>query len=178
MIDVIAERTIPAGPDAIWPLIDEPTRLHEWFAFADGGELVEGEGVGRRQRMHGLWGSKRSESDQVIVEHDPPRRLAWRHEAERLDGRPAPRFAAETVFAATLEPVDGGTRVTLHSAQRPASALRGVVIRLFGRREVGQKLRESLAALDEWARDGGRAADQARDGSRAADQPRDSSPSA
>jgi hypothetical protein len=90
----------------------------------------------------------------VIVEHDPPRRLAWRHEAERLDGKPAPRFAAETLFTATLEPVDAGTRVTLHSAQRPASALRGVVIRMFGRREVGQKLRESLGALDAWARDG------------------------
>jgi uncharacterized protein YndB with AHSA1/START domain len=155
MIDVIAERTIPAGPDAIWPLLDEPARLSEWFAFADGGELLEGDGVGRRQRMHGHWGSKRSEIDQGIVEHEPPRRLAWRHEAERLDGRPAPRFAAETLFTATLEPVDDGTRVTLHSAQQPASALRGVVIRVFGRREVDQKLRESLARLDAWARDGG-----------------------
>jgi uncharacterized protein YndB with AHSA1/START domain len=154
VIDVTAQRTIPARPEAIWPLLDDPARLHEWFAFADGGEVLEGEGVGRRQRMHGHWGRKRSEIDQVIVEHDPPRRLAWRHEAERLDGRPAPRFAAETLFTATLEPVDGGTRVTLHSAQRPASALRGVVIRMFGRREVGQKLRESLGVLDAWARDG------------------------
>jgi uncharacterized protein YndB with AHSA1/START domain len=154
VIDVTAQRTIPAGPEAIWPLLDDPARLHEWFAFADGGEVLEGEGVGRRQRMHGHWGRKRSEIDQVIVEHDPPRRLAWRHEAERLDGKPAPRFAAETLFTATLETVDGGTRVTLHSAQRPASALRGVVIRMFGRREVGQKLRESLDALDAWARDG------------------------
>jgi len=154
VIDVIAQRTIPAGPQAIWPLLDEPARLSEWFAFADGGEVLEGEGVGRRQRMHGHWGSKRSEIDQVAVEHEPPRRLAWRHEAERLDGRPAPRFAAETLFTATLEPVDGGTRVTLHSAQRPASALRGLVIRAFGRREVGQKLRESLARLDAWARNG------------------------
>jgi uncharacterized protein YndB with AHSA1/START domain len=154
VIDVIAQRTIPAGPEAIWPLLDDPARLREWFAFADGGEVLEGVGVGRRQRIHGRWGRKRSEIDQVIVEHDPPRRLAWRHEAERLDGRPAPRFAAETLFTATLDPVDGGTRVTLHSAQRPASVLRGVVIRMFGRREVGQKLRESLAALDAWARGG------------------------
>ena len=104
--------------------------------------------------MHGHWGRKRSEIDQVVVEHEPPRRLAWRHEAERLDGRPAPRFAAQTVFTATLEPVDGGTRVTLHSAQVPASALRGAVIRVFGRREIGQKLRESLERLDAWARRG------------------------
>jgi uncharacterized protein YndB with AHSA1/START domain len=154
VIDVTATRTIPAAPQAIWPLLDEPARLHEWFAFADGGEVIEGAGVGRRQRMHGHWGRKRSEIDQVVVEHEPPRRLAWCHQAERLDGKPAPRFAAETVFTATLEPVEGGTRVTLHSAQVPASALRGVVIRAVGRREVRQKLRESLERLDARARRG------------------------
>jgi uncharacterized protein YndB with AHSA1/START domain len=155
MIDVTASHTIPADADAIWPLLDEPGRLGEWFAFADSGEVLEGAGVGRRQRMHGHWGKKRSEIDQVVVEHEPPRRLAWRHEAERLDGKPAPRFAAQTLFTATLEPVDGGTRVTLHSAQVPASVLRGAVIRVFGKREVDQKLRESLERLDGWARGGG-----------------------
>ncbi len=154
MIDVTASHTIPAEADAIWPLLDEPGRLGEWFAFADSGEVLDGAGVGRRQRMHGHWGKKRSEIDQVIVEHEPPRRLAWRHEAERLDGKPAPRFAAQTLFTATLEPVEGGTVVTLHSAQVPASVLRGAVIRLFGKREVGQKLRESLERLDAWARAG------------------------
>ena len=44
--------------------------------------------------------------------------------------------------------------MTLHSAQVPASALRGAVIRVFGRREIGQKLRESLERLDAWARGG------------------------
>jgi uncharacterized protein YndB with AHSA1/START domain len=98
MIDATASRTIPAAPDAIWPLLDDPARLGEWFAFAESGEVLEGDGVGRRQRMHGRWGRKRSEIDQVVVVHDPPRRLAWEHEAERLDGRPAPRFAASTRF--------------------------------------------------------------------------------
>jgi uncharacterized protein YndB with AHSA1/START domain len=148
MVDVSAARTIPAAPDAIWPLLDDPARLGEWFAFADSGEVLEGAGAGRRQRMHGHWGRKRSEIDQVVVEHDPPRRLAWRHEAERLDGRPAPRFAASTRFSMTLEPAGAGaSRLTLRSEQEPASALRGLVIRLFGRREVAQKLEESLDRL-------------------------------
>jgi hypothetical protein len=100
--------------------------------------------------MHGHWGRKRSEIDQVIVEHDPPRRLAWRHEAERLDGKPAPKFAASTTFTMTLEPADGGakSRLRLRSEQEPASKLRGVVIRLFGRREIAQKLEESLDRLE------------------------------
>jgi uncharacterized protein YndB with AHSA1/START domain len=149
VIDVAATRTIPAVPDAIWPLLDDPARLGEWLAFADRGEVLEGAGVGRRQRMHGHWGRKRSEIDQVVVAHDPPRRLAWRHEAERLDGRPAPRFAASTTFTMTLEPEGtGASRVTLRSEQEPASALRGLVIRLFGRREVAQKLEESLDRLE------------------------------
>jgi len=148
MIDVTASRTIPAAPDAIWPLLDDPGRLGEWFAFAESGEVLEGDGVGRRQRMHGRWGRKRSEIDQVVVVHDPPRRLAWEHEAERLDGRPAPRFAASTRFTMTLEPDRAGaTRLTLRSEQEPASALRGLVIRLFGRREVATKLDESLDRL-------------------------------
>jgi uncharacterized protein YndB with AHSA1/START domain len=148
MIDVTAARTIPAAPDEIWALLDDPARLGEWLAFAERGELLEGDGVGRRQRMHGRWGRKRSEIDQVVVEHDPPRRLAWRHDAERLDGRPAPRFAASTVFSMTLEPdAAGGTTVRLRSQQVPASALRGLVIRLFGRREVAARLDESLDRL-------------------------------
>jgi uncharacterized protein YndB with AHSA1/START domain len=148
MIDVTAQRTIAAAPDAIWPLLDDPARLGEWFAFADRGEVLEGAGVGRRQRMHGHWGRKRSEIDQVVVAHDPPRRLAWRHETERLDGQPAPRFAASTTFTMTLEPAGpGASRLTLRSEQEPASALRGLVIRAFGRREVAQKLEESLDRL-------------------------------
>jgi uncharacterized protein YndB with AHSA1/START domain len=161
MIDVTAARTIPAAPDAIWPLLDDPARLGEWFAFADRGETLEGSGVGRRQRMHGHWGRKRSEIDQVVVEHDPPRRIAWRHEAERLDGKPAPRFAASTRFTMTLEPQGAGaSRLTLRSAQEPASALRGLVIRLFGRREVARNLEESLDRLEALfaAGDGGRQA--------------------
>jgi uncharacterized protein YndB with AHSA1/START domain len=149
MIDVTAARTIPAAPAAIWPLLDDPARLGEWFAFADRGELLDGSGVGRRQRMHGHWGRKRSEIDQVVVEHDPPRRIAWRHDAERLDGKPAPRFAASTQFAMTLTSEGpGASRLTLRSEQEPASALRGLVIRLFGRREVAQKLDESLDRLE------------------------------
>src|SRR4051794_17159665 len=148
MIDVSASRTIAASPDVLWPLVDDPARMAEWFAFAERFEPLEGQGLGRRQRMHGRWGRKRSEIDQVVVAHDPPRRLAWRHEAERLDGRPAPRFAASTVFSATLEPAaDGVTTVTLRSVQEPASALKGLAIKMFGRREIAQKLGESLDAL-------------------------------
>lgn len=151
--------------DRIWPLVDDPPAMGGWFAFADRMELVDGNGLGRRQRLHGHWGRKRSEIDQEIVVYDPPRTLAWRHIAERLDGKPAPRFAAETLFTVTLTPEGEGTRVRVESRQRPASRPRGLVMRLFGQREVAQRLEESLvglAAALAGAGDGPGASDSAR----------------
>ena len=143
------EREVPAAPDELWPVVSDPARLADWFDFAEGAEAIEGEpGVGQRRRMHGSWGKKKSEIDQRVVEWEPPRRLAWEHEAERLDGKPAPRFAAETRFSIDLEPTgSASTRVRLTSRQVPASRSRGLVIRLFGRREVGGKLDGSLERL-------------------------------
>jgi uncharacterized protein YndB with AHSA1/START domain len=148
VIEVRAERTIPAAPDVLWPLVSDPARLPEWFAFAERVEVLEGpDGAGQKRRQHGHWGKKASEVDQVITRWEPGRALAWRHEAERLDGKPAPRFAASTDFTIELVPEAAGTRVRLHSAQQPAGPLRGLVIRAFGRREVAQSLRESLDRL-------------------------------
>jgi uncharacterized protein YndB with AHSA1/START domain len=151
-LDVTRERFVPATPERIWPLVDDPAAMGGWFAFADRMELVEGEGVGRRQRLYGRWGKKKSEIDQEIVAHDPPRTLAWRHLAERLDGKPAPAFAAETVFTITLAPDGDGTVVRLHSRQRPATWPRGLVMRLFGRREITASLERSLTELDQTVR--------------------------
>jgi uncharacterized protein YndB with AHSA1/START domain len=148
-IETTQEGRVAATPASIWPLLDDPAAMGGWFAFADRMEHLSGAGIGRRQRLHGHWGGKRSEIDQEIVAYEPERTLAWRHVAERLDGKPAPRFAAETIFAATLVPDGDGTRVRLESRQRPATRLRGLIIRLFGRREVRQRLEQSLERLRE-----------------------------
>jgi uncharacterized protein YndB with AHSA1/START domain len=149
VIEVTREREIRAAPESLWPLVSDPARLADWFDFAEAAEVVEGEpGVGQRRRMHGSWGRKKSEIDQRVVDWEPPRRLAWEHETERLDGKPAPRFAAQTRFSIELEPAGGqATRVRLTSRQLPASKPRGLVIRLFGKREIGGKLDESLERL-------------------------------
>jgi uncharacterized protein YndB with AHSA1/START domain len=146
------EGLIDAQPEQVWALVDDPAAMGEWFAFADRMELIDGTGEGRRQRLHGHWGKRRSEIDQQIVAYEPPRKLAWRHEAERLNGKPAPRFAAETVFTITLEPAPGGTRVRMESRQTPASRVRGLVMRLFGGKEVAERLDQSLADLRSSAR--------------------------
>jgi uncharacterized protein YndB with AHSA1/START domain len=148
MIEVSAQRSIAAGPDALWPLVSDPARLPEWFTLAERVEVLDGpDGPGQRRRQHGQWGKRRSEVDQLITRWEPGRALAWRHEAERLNGKPAPRFAASTDFTIELEPEGDGTRVRLRSAQVPAGPLRGAVMRVFGRREVAQALDASLERL-------------------------------
>lgn len=148
MIEIVRERRIAATPDRIWPLLDDLERLPEWFTFAERAELLDGHGVGRRQRIHGRWGRKRSEVDQLVTEYEPGRVLGWRHEAERLDGKSAPRFAAETQFTMRLEPEEEGTRVRLESRQQPAGPIRGLVIRAVGSREIGGHLERSLERLE------------------------------
>jgi uncharacterized protein YndB with AHSA1/START domain len=147
VLDVIRERRVAAPPDRLWPLVSSPERLPDWFTFALAGEVLDGEGVGRRQRMYGEWGRKRSEIDQEVVEFDPPHRIAWVHLAERLDGKPAPQFAASTRFTIDLVRDGDGTSVRLRSAQTPAGPLRGLVMRLFGQREIGENLERSLDRL-------------------------------
>ena len=142
---------VDAPPGEVWRLIDDPAVMGEWFAFADRMELVSGEGIGRKQRLHGHWGRKRSEIDQEIVVYTPPNRFGWRHEAERLNGKPAPRFAAETVFTIDLQPEGDGTLVRMQSRQTPAGRIRGFVMRRFGGKEVGQRLDESLTGLQDAA---------------------------
>ncbi len=148
MIEVVAEREVPAPPERVWPLVADPDELPRWFGFAERVEVLEGEGVGQRRRQHGHWGKKASEVDQELTAYEPERRLAWRHLAERLDGKPAPRFAASTDFSIELAPSESGTNVTLRSVQVPAGRVRGLVMRAFGRREVAGTLASSLDSLE------------------------------
>lgn len=152
MLEVQREAVVDAAPADVWRLVDDLARLPEWFTFAERVELLEGEGLGRRQRIYGLWGKKQSEIDQLVTAHEPERLLEWRHEAERLNGKPAPRFAAETRFSIRLEPDGTGTRVVLHSHQDAAGPLRGLVLRTLGRRQIRDHLERSLDRLTEATR--------------------------
>src|SRR3954447_20706847 len=143
MIEVVAERVVFAPVERVWPLVSSPEELPRWFGFAERVEVLEGEGVGQLRRQHGHWGKKASEVAQELTAYEPQRRLAWRHLAERLGGKPAPRFAASTDFSIELAPDGAGTHVRLRSVQEPASALRGAVIRMFGRREIAGTLKRS-----------------------------------
>ncbi len=152
MLEIVRDGVVDAPVERVWPLVADVARVPEWLTFAERMEVLDGDGVGRRQRLHGHWGRRRSEVDQEITEYDPPRVLAWRHLAERLDGKPAPRFARSTEFRVTLEPRDGATLVRLRSRQEPASAVKGLVMRMFGARDMARQMDRSLTRLAEAVR--------------------------
>src|SRR5712692_5127496 len=103
MIEIARERNISAPAARVWEVVAEAERLPEWYARAASAEVLEGAGLGRRQRLRSQWRGQDSEVDQLITAFEPEHLLEWRHEAERLGGQPAPRFALETVVRIKLE---------------------------------------------------------------------------
>jgi len=148
VIEIERERSIPAGAPRVWAVVSDARRLPEWWARADAVEVLSGDGLGRRQRVISQWQGHPSEVDQVVTVFEPERELEWRHEAERLDGHPAPRFSAETVVSIKLRP--GGqtaTLVTLASRQRPADEEKAAMMRANSE-FLGRMLEASLEKLE------------------------------
>ncbi len=149
MIEIARERTVSAPVARVWAIVSKAERLPEWYARAAGAEVLEGAGLGRRQRIHSQWQGQDSEIDQLITAFEPERLLEWRHEAERLGGQPAPRFATETVVRIELEAqASDATRVILKSRQRPADPEKEVAMR--GNSDyLGKMLEASLERLEQ-----------------------------
>jgi uncharacterized protein YndB with AHSA1/START domain len=147
MIEVMREARLQAGADQVWAIVSDPARAHDWFDFSDRTEVIEGEGVGQKRTQYGHWGSKESEVDQEIIAWEPGKLLAWKHLAERLDGKPAPKFAASTEFRVELTGDDKATTVRLRSLQEPAGVLKGWLMKRLGTKDIERSLDRSLEQL-------------------------------
>ena len=141
------EAEVPAAPDQVWAVVSDAGRAGDWFDFADRTEVRSGDGVGQLRTQYGHWGHRRSEVDQEVTEYEPGRVLAWKHVAERIDGRPAPKFAARTEFRIEL---DGGdtTTVRLRSIQTPAGPVKGWLMRRIGTKDIERNMNRSLERLN------------------------------
>jgi uncharacterized protein YndB with AHSA1/START domain len=148
MIEVTREARVPAGVDQVWAVVSDPERAAEWFEFSDRTEVLSGEGVGQKRTQHGHWGKRRSEVDQEITAWEPGKLLVWQHLAERLDGKPAPKFAASTEFRVELDGDDEATTVRLRSLQEPAGAVKGWLMKRLGTKDVERNLEKSLVRLE------------------------------
>jgi uncharacterized protein YndB with AHSA1/START domain len=147
MIEVMRETRVPADVETVWSVVSDASRASEWFDFSDRTDVVSGEGVGQKRTQHGHWGRRKSEVDQEIVAWEPGRLLAWQHTAERLDGKPAPKFAASTEFQIELSAAGDATTVRLRSLQEPAGPAKGWLMKRMGTKDIERSLDRSLDRL-------------------------------
>ena len=144
MIEIARARIVNVPVNQVWALIEPVERLPEWFSGIVAVIRLGGQGLGRRQRTTGAWGRQRFEIDQTITEYEPGRILGWRHDAERLDGKAAPRLSRQTEFQVRLHAIDERTRVELTSRQCPGNALKGLLIRLIAAPRIARMMERSL----------------------------------
>ncbi len=102
---ITREVTVAAAPDVVWNALTEPGELAAWF----GAEAEIDLRVGGAVRFRWPDGTERRG---LVVDVDPPRRLAfrWRELRTSVSGL---AVADATVVAFTLETEDDGTRVTV-----------------------------------------------------------------
>lgn len=147
MIEIVRQGHVSDKVEDVWAKVSNPERANEWFAFAERVEVRHGEGLGQLRTQHGRWGGKPAEVDQEVIAFEPPTLLAWRHVQERLNGKPAPKFAASTEFRIELQPDEDGTTVTLRSLQEPAGPIKGWLMKAFGTKDVARAMEQSLERL-------------------------------
>jgi uncharacterized protein YndB with AHSA1/START domain len=154
MIETFRQRTLPFPPERLWAIIEPAARLPEWFAGFETVELISGAGLGRRQRVGGQWGRHRFQIEQTVIAYEPHRRLAWKHDCEMVDGRPAANISKHTESCIELDPdpSGAGTRVRIFSRQTPSNIFTRIIIRHVAAKRIGANIQASLSRLDELAR--------------------------
>jgi len=141
------ERVIPIPADVLWGLIEPAETLPSWLPMGASCVRLEGEGLGRTQRLSTRWGRRTVEIDQRVTAYEPNSLLRWVHTDERIDGVPARRWSIEVTMTIRLIPTGPGTRVALESRSVPASPMARVFIRLVAARRIVRAFERGLAAL-------------------------------
>jgi len=103
--------------------------------------------------MFGHARGKATEIDSVVTAYEPPNRLRWHHEAERVDGTPGSVvFAKDATAEVTIQPDGVGSLVTYRLLAEPGSLRHTFMLRVLAPRPIGRSFElslERLAALAE-----------------------------
>jgi hypothetical protein len=146
-LEVHRERIVNIPVDVVWQLVEPAKTLPSWLPIASRCEILSGRGLGRRQRLHGTWGRKRFEIDQLVVGYEPNALLRWKHVEERLNGKAAPGLSREVTVTIHLETIGPGTLVALRSQNVPSGILAALVLRLVARRRIRRAFDRALENL-------------------------------
>jgi hypothetical protein len=148
MIEFVRSRHVDATPDRIWPFVDDVTAWPSWFTEAERAELLGGVGAGRRQRMFGHARGRATEIDSMVTAYEPPSRLRWHHEAERVDGKPGSVvFAKDATAEVTIVPDGIGSLVTYRLLAEPGSLVNAFLLRVMAPGPIGRSFERSLERL-------------------------------
>jgi uncharacterized protein YndB with AHSA1/START domain len=132
-------RVVAASPQRVWELIEDPHHLPRWWP---GVARMEGVEEGRWTQVHMTKKGRPVRIDFTLGVSEPPWRRLWEQE---IEGTPFERVLGEAVTEIVLEPVEGGTRVTIEQRQklRGYSRTGGFLLR----RATGGKLDEALEGI-------------------------------
>ena|SRR5437764_2023380 len=133
-------RLLPATPERVWEVIEDPHHMPRWWPGVRRMEAVA------EDRWTQVFITKRGRpvrADFRLLESEPPWRRSWEQE---IPGTPFERVLSESVTDVRLEPVDGGTQVTISQRQRLRGSARTGGFML--RRATRKKLDEALDGLE------------------------------
>ena len=133
-------RVLPASQQELWELIADPHHMPRWWPGVTRMEGVESD---RFTQVHKTKRGRAVRIDFRVIESDPPWARAWEQE---IAGTPFERVLNESVTEVRLEPVAGGTEVTIGQLQklRGYSRTGGVLLK----RATRSKLDEALDGLE------------------------------
>lgn len=141
MTDVVSvERVIPASPEAIFALISDPHRHHE---FDGSGTVRAAKNVPAKLELGARFGMSMKlglpySMVSEVIEYEQDRRLAWQTQPPV---RLAEKLAGGRIWRYELEPVEGGTKVTESwDISQEAFVSKGVV------RKAAAQTRKNMAA--------------------------------
>src|ERR1022692_2112195 len=105
-------RVLAAPQEEVWDLIADPHHMPRWWPGVTRMEGVD------EERFTQVFKTKKGRSVRIdfhVLESHPPHMRSWEQE---IAGTPFERVLGESVVEARLEPVDGGTEVTLDQRQK------------------------------------------------------------
>jgi uncharacterized protein YndB with AHSA1/START domain len=105
-------RTIRAAPQDVWELIADPDHMPRWWP---GVARMEGVGEDRFTQVFQTRRGRPVRADFRVVESHPPHLRVWE---QGIPGTPFERVLNESIIQISLEPVDGGTEVTIAQQQK------------------------------------------------------------
>jgi uncharacterized protein YndB with AHSA1/START domain len=135
-----AELTIAADPQRIWSVLVDPHHMPRWWP---GVARMEGVDEERWTQVLMTKRGRPVRADFSLMVSEPPWRRCWRQE---VAGTPFERVLEEAITEIVLNPVAGGTQVTLAQSHklRGYSRTGGVLLR----RATKSKLKEALEGLE------------------------------